>query len=715
MTYHPLGATPEELRARLTTTAPKAATAALQRMMTSVAGAGTWARIPKPNDIVQVPSSCSGIRIASFDTYARHEPPAFIPAKGGLLMFTVQIDPRWLPANMQVRTQQMLGTIRGIQNRMRPTITRWLFPKKSDAWTRTVQPIFARSMVEGSGKIAQPDHDTAWALDWNHSGPTLWKSRHITGINSVPTALFNRWLDQQTDPAAAEALSWLSSVQPGIGGVLPRQGIIWFTVEVLKDPRWRDRHPPSGARGSSLLTRTPMAFEAYGHVRPGYSALIGWSTRIASRELQAHHLGTLAIAIPSWIPGLSIDNLPLQPHPISASSWRDPLVRESWRRNENARLVMSGYKPLAQGRRDSADAAEQLEDSPAIFRKGSAGRPNIAKEANDRMRNAGDVAVVGNDTIGVSAVVNIGVPDKAVLLDYRRAEGRRTVGGMVPAADVNLLYDIASVVASGWVDILVPFFTIQLMGPSTDRALREESNRWIWRTDRWINIQQATTNYQAIVSNALAVGEQARAATATNPAMAMQLVNAAIKTVETFANNLREQAGIFVSGGWATADLDGQVERTAQTATTSIRQGLTVALGKLQKRLTRGATESQRLHATCVLYTKANEEGRTWPAKLRSLLPAYENARSAAASSMPHVATALAAYGAALEQLYFIKSQIPLPWWQRRFGPIPVWGWGAIGVTGFLGGAVTLRRRRKKRLSKMPEVKKNFLVRRTSR
>jgi hypothetical protein len=123
-----------------------------------------------------------------------------------------------------------------------------------------------------------------------------------------------------------------------------------------------------------------------------------------------------------------------------------------------------------------------------------------------------------------------------------------------------------------------------------------------------------------------------------------------------------------------------------------------------------GATDSQRLHSKCLLFKKANYEGRHWPAMFRELIPIVEDARRAAVAVMPHVPQALAGYEATLRRLYHIRSLIPLPWWQRKFGPLPVWGWGAIGATGFLGGAVALRKRRKKQLA--AGVKK---TRRTSR
>lgn len=47
-----------------------------------------------------------------------------------------------------------------------------------------------------------------------------------------------------------------------------------------------------------------------------------------------------------------------------------------------------------------------------------------------------------------------------------------------------------------------------------------------------------------------------------------------------------------------------------------------------------------------------------------------------------------------IETLRGIQSQLGLEWWQKKFGPLPVWTWGALGGAVLLGGAVYLKKRK---------------------
>jgi hypothetical protein len=659
------------------TLAPEAASA--MRSTRGYPGIEMW-------DSIRVPSACDDIRIASFDAWEQHEPPAYIRAKSGLLMFTVQIGSRWLANYPQtdVRAQQMMDVVRGIQNRMRPQIFDW----KRTNWFTRVTPVLAKSMLENAGRIAKPTNDTAWALNWNHAGPALKKPRHITGINSMPPELFEQLLEQQTDAAAAESLSWLYSVQPGWGGILPKQGILWFSIEVLKDPRLRlgagsppDEMPtiPPGTTGPDLLTASSMPFDT--------DFLVQWATRLASQELRDHRLGTLAVAIPSWIPGVSIDGMTKrgyeQPTSHHAGDWREDTTRNLWAEWENRRLNMAGYygAPRSEVIAEKKTRATRRLSSAAVPFTWPAGTPR---------GNVGDVAMVGHQ-----AVVNIGSPDQAVVVDYMRGLPIERVS----PDEINRLYDIASVVASGWVDILVPFFSQILMGPSTDRRLREEWNRWQSWSNLWQYVVMLVTQRRQRIEAALAFGEQARSVMVEQPQLAMSIVNQAIDAVEKVIAKLGQAAQSY-DPSMTNQSIASVTDGTAASAVRQIRTGLNVAIDKLRRRLGPASTESQGVHATCLLYKKANYESRQWPAKWRAILPALQLTRGAMEDVAPRIPQAIADYQAALERLLFIKSQIPMPWWQRRFGPLPVWTWGLIGTGAFLGSAYGVRRRIKRKRPK---------------
>lgn len=62
------------------------------------------------------------------------------------------------------------------------------------------------------------------------------------------------------------------------------------------------------------------------------------------------------------------------------------------------------------------------------------------------------------------------------------------------------------------------------------------------------------------------------------------------------------------------------------------------------------------------------------------------------------IAAAVRSLDEMIEKVEFEKSQLPLEWWQRTKGGLPVWGWAGVGAVAFVGGAVALRRFRKKRV-----------------
>jgi hypothetical protein len=117
----------------------------------------------------------------------------------------------------------------------------------------------------------------------------------------------------------------------------------------------------------------------------------------------------------------------------------------------------------------------------------------------------------------------------------------------------------------------------------------------------------------------------------------------------------------------------------------------------------------KRQYMECRIWEWANE-------KVQPLQTRFRNERDQAprllALLQANAEAARAALEAALQQIDEIATRVEDilgPWWGRPLGPLPVWAWGAIGVTAFLGGAGALRRARKKR------PRKNRARRRTTR
>lgn len=701
MTYHPLGATAEELRARLTAFDPTKREALVRQYE-----AGVIARLPKPDDIVQIPRECRMLRIASFEAFEDHLPPTIITPKSGLLMFTMKVNEDELPKDMGSRAEALLLILYQIKNRLRPAITNW---DRNDNW-KDVLTQLRLSGLANTGKIVEPDNDTAWALNWNKSGPIQKQPRNITSINSIPDKLFERLLAVQTDAWAADSLSWLHSVQPGPGGILPKEGFIWYTIEVLKNPSRRNPSAPRDAKGRDLL-RNAFPFET--------DDLIGWGTRVASATLRDTWMGSLAMPVASWIPGITIDEFgPQNPYAVSrqvaltgkhhAGDWRSETTRRMYAGWEDKRLMMAGYFPMFHDRVfESAKSAKQL---PVVLVDMTIGDARHLYREALRRTSPGGVTVVGDGRLGSAAVISVGVPDRAFVLTYPRLV-RDTE--YIPPVQINRMYDLASVLGTTVVDMLVAFLSQSLIGPKTDRKIRREFNLILKKIEDWLRIETYLAEASENVASARASADLALRIMKDEPQRAMDIVNSAIKKVQLKASKLQQHADAFSAGGWATADLDASIERSAQQAQVQVRRGLNDALDMVNRRMS-GATESQKLFSRCLLFKKANHEGRQWPDRLRATIPILENARRTAVASMWRVPGALAAYDDVLKRLIFIKNQIPLPWWQRRAGLLPIWGWGALGVTGFLGGAVALRQRRKKRLGKAIKKNRLILARRTS-
>lgn len=140
-----------------------------------------------------------------------------------------------------------------------------------------------------------------------------------------------------------------------------------------------------------------------------------------------------------------------------------------------------------------------------------------------------------------------------------------------------------------------------------------------------------------------------------------------------------------------------------------IKQKLDSKLAQLTQRTAKLA-QPLRTRLECKLIAKARGEQQIWPRKLLDNVPPLQAAIQGYSGVHSQGPTAIAHYQKSLLMLDDIEEQIGLSWWQKDYGPLPGWGWGLIGLGTFLGGAVYIRKKRKK--SSAP--KKN-LRRRTSR
>jgi hypothetical protein len=128
-----------------------------------------------------------------------------------------------------------------------------------------------------------------------------------------------------------------------------------------------------------------------------------------------------------------------------------------------------------------------------------------------------------------------------------------------------------------------------------------------------------------------------------------------------------------------------------------IEKGLEEAKVKLQQRAP-GLDSELKRRFNCKLYAKTRNEQQVWPRRLLDQLPPLQGAIQAYASLNPQAGAAIGRYQEAIALVDEIESQLDLPWWAKDLGPLPVWGWSAIGLTAFVGGAVYIRKKRKKRV-----------------
>jgi hypothetical protein len=138
-----------------------------------------------------------------------------------------------------------------------------------------------------------------------------------------------------------------------------------------------------------------------------------------------------------------------------------------------------------------------------------------------------------------------------------------------------------------------------------------------------------------------------------------------------------------------------QLAVAARDSDVLIRKGLDEAIARARTHSKMHA--SVRRSMECAAIRKARREQETYPERLAVMAETLAAGAVAWAAKRPQADAALATYRALDAYLQEVERQIPLAWWAKPLGPLPVWGWGAVGVATFFGGAVMVRRSRKRK------------------
>jgi len=126
-----------------------------------------------------------------------------------------------------------------------------------------------------------------------------------------------------------------------------------------------------------------------------------------------------------------------------------------------------------------------------------------------------------------------------------------------------------------------------------------------------------------------------------------------------------------------------------------IRRGLDDAIARARTHTKMHA--SIRRSMECAAIRKARREQETYPERLGHMAEVLAAGATSWAAKRPQADAALRAYRELDAYLAEIERRIPLAWWAKPLGPLPVWGWGAVGIGTFFGGAFMVRRSRKKK------------------
>ena len=707
MTYYTgdgLGIAAQDLRSRIIALSSKRISPGAQEAIRAATAA------PAPTGVVAMPTACAALRIPSFDMWDTVEPPTTILPGSGLMMFIVKMPPsfdtKYPKSHLRQRTEALLEFVNGIKRSMRPLVPRW--DVNGDWWERAVGKLLAESSLIQSHRISRPD-GTVWKLDWNKSGPAHKEARHITSINSMPDGLYRQMVGVQGDPNVVKGLSLLRATHPGPSGVLPMQGVVWWTVEVLRKVHsvkyeYTGGRSSGRIRGFQLMNNTPLPVQT--------KDLTRWMASIASGAMRAQRLGSLAVPIPAWIPDIRPTNINAPETEYNHSDWRNENLRRSLKNEEDQRVRQAGYAHIDPHPERGTPAPLTIKYQPIVagkMRSMPLGIPVVLPATGQDQSDPNSMA---------STFINIGLPDSAVEVPHYGNLSEPRNREFYTKAQIDKLYDIASVMGDSLVDMLAPLMSQSLIGPKTSREVEGTYRAWIGRANQWAELHALVRSTPTIIQSALASGAQAEALTADNPVAAMTAVTGAISLLEGTSARISSLAMELSQSEYSAADVGAMVMRDAAASLVMISRGLQTALSSLRERTRPGATESQRLHMTCLLYKKANREGKEWPDKYRQLAPVVQRVHAAAVGALPLVPEMLGLIAEALDKLRFIQDQIELPWWMRQAGPLPVWAWGAIGGTAFLGsafGARKLRQRMRAKKKVAPVSKKARLLRKTSR
>ena len=190
---------------------------------------------------------------------------------------------------------------------------------------------------------------------------------------------------------------------------------------------------------------------------------------------------------------------------------------------------------------------------------------------------------------------------------------------------------------------------------------------------------------------AVAVRTQAEAQL-KNPDLAQ-----ALRNVQSLRRDVARKVQEVTWGDEAFTKASADIVALAQVARDSdslIRRGLDAAIARARTHTKIHPSIKRSLE--CNAIRKARREQEIYPDKLARRAEELAGSATEWATALPQRAEALKTFQELDAFLVEIARRIPLPWWAKPLGPLPVWGWGAMGVGTLLGGAVLVRRRRKK-------------------
>lgn len=236
-------------------------------------------------------------------------------------------------------------------------------------------------------------------------------------------------------------------------------------------------------------------------------------------------------------------------------------------------------------------------------------------------------------------------------------------------------------------------FALALTASGTDSFARGVSTRAFWRTKAFERGSLAVVQSGTVEANVNTMGPQLLAN--PNPMAAYAIIKELRKAFQQSIQEIRQAQTALPQGPQYIAEVFDGVQRTG----VEIKERLQTKVAQLKAR-TPSLDEALRTRLECKLYAKAKSEQQKWPRRLLDRVPPLQQAIQAYAGVHAQSNEAINRYQAAMAKLDEIEDQLNLAWWQKDLGPLPVWGWGAIGMGVFIGGAFYLRSRRRKKAPK---------------